>query len=187
MPSSSSPTSESGSRSSPWSCTPTRRGSSSSGAMPPEHVQPVASGSPRPSTSLASRTSAGRARTERFWLRRKTISKRMRAKLARGQRPAQAPPASAHPRTGKVARPAWCEDTSPTTPCLATPTQSTAFRNQVTRLWFKALRRRSQRNRLNWDTDESPTPSDGYRPPASMHPFPIVRFDVRTQGRSPVR
>ena len=62
-----------------------------------------ASGSRRRSTSWASRTSAGRARSGQFWLKRITISKRMRAKLKAGQRPAQATPASAHPRAGEVA------------------------------------------------------------------------------------
>jgi RNA-directed DNA polymerase len=59
-----------------------------------------------------------------------------------------------------------------------------AFRNQVIRHWSNALRRRSQR-RL--------TRKRMYRlaarwlPPAPILPFPRMRFDARTQGRSPVR
>ena len=61
-----------------------------------------------------------------------------------------------------------------------------AFRTQVTRHWFKALRRRSQRNRLNWERMNRL--ATRWLPPARpQHPFPSVRFSVRIQGRSPVR
>ncbi|MDQ6910801.1 MAG: hypothetical protein M3Z84_08495, partial [Actinomycetota bacterium] len=61
-----------------------------------------------------------------------------------------------------------------------------AFRTQVTRQWFKALRRRSQRTRLNW-TRMRRLESRWLPPARVMHPFPDARFDVRTRGRSPVR
>jgi RNA-directed DNA polymerase len=60
------------------------------------------------------------------------------------------------------------------------------FRTQVTRHWYRALRRRSQRTRLTWErmnrllTRWLPTVR-------ITHPWPNVRFDARTQGRSPVR
>ena len=61
-----------------------------------------------------------------------------------------------------------------------------AFCTQVTRHWYKALRRRSQRTSLNWQRM--------YRlakrwlpPPRIIHPWPDERFDARTRGRSPVR
>ena len=61
-----------------------------------------------------------------------------------------------------------------------------AFRKQVVRHWRRALRRRSQRTSLTWERI--------YRlavrwiPTARIqHPWPSVRFDVRTQGKSPVR
>jgi hypothetical protein len=61
-----------------------------------------------------------------------------------------------------------------------------AFREEVTRLWFHALRRRSQRTRVTWDRMRLYVKR--WLPPIRpMHPFPIVRFNVRTQGRSPVR
>ena len=61
-----------------------------------------------------------------------------------------------------------------------------AFRTQLSRLWFKALRRRSQRNRLNWERMNRLTIK--WLPLARVqHPFPDVRFDARIQGRSPVR
>jgi RNA-directed DNA polymerase len=50
-----------GSRSSAWSCIPTRRASSSSGGSPPGTGRSAGSGSRRRSISWASRTSAGRA------------------------------------------------------------------------------------------------------------------------------
>ena len=61
-----------------------------------------------------------------------------------------------------------------------------AFRTQATRHWYKALRRRSQRTRLNWARmNRLATRS---LPTARMkHPFPSVRCDARTQGRSPLR
>jgi len=61
----------------------------------------------------------------------------------------------------------------------------TAFRSQATRHWFKALRRRSQRSRLTWDRmDRLAT---RWLPPARiLHPWPDDRFNVTTQGRSPV-
>jgi RNA-directed DNA polymerase len=61
-----------------------------------------------------------------------------------------------------------------------------AFRDQVTRHWHKALRRRSQRTRLNWERMHRLT--QRWLPPAKItHPWPDARFDARTQARSPVR
>jgi len=61
-----------------------------------------------------------------------------------------------------------------------------AFRDEVTRLWFRALRRRSQRTRVTWERMRLYV--ERWLPPIRpMHPFPIVRFNVRTQGRSPLR
>ncbi len=61
-----------------------------------------------------------------------------------------------------------------------------AFRDQVIRLWYRALRRRSQRKRLNWERMRRIV---GRWLPAAriVHPWPDARFDARTQGRSPVR
>ncbi|MCA1681257.1 MAG: group II intron reverse transcriptase/maturase, partial [Actinobacteria bacterium] len=61
-----------------------------------------------------------------------------------------------------------------------------AFRSRVTRDWHEALRRRSQRSRLDWTRMNRI--ATRWLPPAKiMHPYPEKRFDVRTQGRSPVR
>jgi RNA-directed DNA polymerase len=59
------------------------------------------------------------------------------------------------------------------------------FRDQVTRHWHKALRRRSQRTRLNWERMHRL--AQRWLPPATLtHPWPDQRFDARTQARSPV-
>jgi hypothetical protein len=56
----------------------------------------------------------------------------------------------------------------------------------VTRHWYKALRRRSQRTRLNWKRMDRL--ARRWLPPArTRHPLPEARFDARTRGRSPVR
>ncbi|MCA1700467.1 MAG: group II intron reverse transcriptase/maturase [Actinobacteria bacterium] len=61
-----------------------------------------------------------------------------------------------------------------------------AFRSRVTRDWHEALRRRSQRSRLDWTRMNRI--ATRWLPPAKiMHPYPEKRFDARTQGRSPVR
>ena len=61
-----------------------------------------------------------------------------------------------------------------------------AFRDEVTRHWFKALRRRSQRTTVNW-ARMSRIEARWLPRARVMHPYPNVRFDARTQGRSPVR
>ena len=61
-----------------------------------------------------------------------------------------------------------------------------AFRTQVARRWHRALQRRSQRRRLPWTRMRRLV--DHWLPPARIvHPWPTVRFDVRTRGKSPVR
>ena len=50
-----------------------------------------------------------------------------------------------------------------------------AFRDQVTRHWYKALRRRSQKTRINWTRMHRI--ATRWLPPARvMHPFPEARF-----------
>lgn len=61
-----------------------------------------------------------------------------------------------------------------------------AFRKEVERSWLHALRRRSQRSRTTWERMQAL--SRRWLPPARVqHPWPEVRFDARTQGRSRVR
>ena len=60
------------------------------------------------------------------------------------------------------------------------------FRLAVCRLWRQALKRRSQRNRLQWS--RYGRLADLYIPrPRNAHPYPEDRFASRTQGRSRMR
>lgn len=60
------------------------------------------------------------------------------------------------------------------------------FRDEVIRLWRRALRRRSQKTRLNWQRMRRL--ADRWIPRARYtHPWPEQRFTARTQVRSPVR
>jgi RNA-directed DNA polymerase len=61
-----------------------------------------------------------------------------------------------------------------------------AFREAVIRRWLKALRRRSQRSRVTWERMRRI--ADRWLPqPQIHHPWPTMRFDAKTRGRSPVR
>jgi group II intron reverse transcriptase/maturase len=119
-----------------------------------------------------------KAKNGRFWLRRTTISKRMRAKLAEVKDQLRQRRHEPIPDQGKwlasVVRGHFAY--------YAVPGNSRAiraFRDQVTRHWCASLRRRSQRHRLDWKRmDRIAT---RWLPPARiMHPYPEVRFDART-------
>jgi RNA-directed DNA polymerase len=106
----------------------------------------VVSGSPGPRAAVRS----GKTRDGRFGLRRVTIAKPMRAKLHQvrdelGQR-RHLPVPEQGPWPGSVVR-GHCA-------CYAAPGNSEAtreFRTQAARHRYRALRRRSQRTRLNWE------------------------------------
>jgi RNA-directed DNA polymerase len=115
-----------------------------------------------------------RAKGGRFWVRRITIAKRMRAKLKqinielKRRRHLPLPEQGAWLRSVVQGHLAY----------YAVPgniVAVAAFRTQVTRSWFKALRRRSQRTRLNWKRMNRL--ANRCLPPARVrHPFPDVRF-----------
>jgi len=61
-----------------------------------------------------------------------------------------------------------------------------SFRAEVTRLWKRALGRRSQRAAISWARMK--WLRERFLPQALIcHPYPDQRFRARTQGRSPVR
>ncbi len=127
----------------------------------------------------------GKYKTGRFWLKRKTISKRMRAKLGEVKDQLKARRHLPIPEQG-----AWLASVvRGHLNYYAVPGNTNAvkaFRTQVTRHWFRALRSRSQRTRVDWARMSRYVKR--WLPPARiMHPLPFVRFDARTQGRSPVR
>jgi len=58
--------------------------------------------------------------------------------------------------------------------------------NQVRWLWLRTLRRRSQKANLSWERFINLV--DRFFPPIrTLHPLPCHRFDAQTRGRSPVR
>ena len=127
----------------------------------------------------------GKTRAGRFALRRKTIAKRMAAKLrevnALLRQRRHWPIAEQGQWLGSVVR--------GHTAYYAVPgniAAVSAFRKQVTRHWGRSLRRRSQRHRMTWE--RMGRLETRWLPAARItHPWPNVRFDARTQGRSPVR
>jgi RNA-directed DNA polymerase len=127
----------------------------------------------------------GKTRGGRFALRRITISKRMRAKLRQVKeelvyRRYQPIPEQGE-WLGSVVR-GHCR-------YYAVPGNykaADAFREEAVKHWYRALRRRSQRASLTWE--RMGRLEARWIPPATiMHPWPNVRFDARTRGRSPVR
>jgi group II intron reverse transcriptase/maturase len=127
----------------------------------------------------------GRMRDGRFWVRRITISKRMRAKLRQVKDQLVRRRYQPIPEQGR-----WLASVvRGHRAYYAVPGNRAAvatFRTQVTRHWHEALQRRSQRTRINWMRMNRL--ATRWLPPARVvHPFPDVRFRVRTQGRSPVR
>jgi len=61
-----------------------------------------------------------------------------------------------------------------------------AFRTAIGRLWWRALKRRSQTHHLSWERMRRYL--DRWLPPARIcHPYPLVRFGVVTQGKSRMR
>ena len=127
----------------------------------------------------------GISKRGRFWLRRITIGKRMRAKLREVNDQLKRRRHQPIPEQGKWLRSVVQGHLA----YYAVPGNTdavAAFRTQVSRQWFKALRRRSQRTRLNWTRMDRLATK--WLPPARVrHPFPDVRFDARIRGRSPVR
>jgi hypothetical protein len=91
----------------------------------------------------------GKTKSGRFWVKRKTVAKQMRAKLVEvntllKQRRHQPIPEQAQWLASVVRGHLAYYAVPGNTDAVA------AFRTQVTRRWFKALRRRSQRTRINW-------------------------------------
>jgi group II intron reverse transcriptase/maturase len=142
-------------------------------------------GRPEPFDFLGFTHLCARTKTGRFWVRRTTITKRMRAKLREVKDELKRRRHEPIPEQGQWLRSVVQGHLA----YYAVPGNTDAvatFRTQVGRHWFKALRRRSQRTRLNWTRMDRITKR--WLPPARpKHPFPVVRFDARTRGRSPVR
>jgi RNA-directed DNA polymerase len=116
-----------------------------------------------------------RSKNGRFWVRRITISKRVRAKLAEVKAETRRRAHQPIPVQGR-----WLASVlRGHMAYYAVPGNAhavRAFRDQVTRQWLKALRRRSQKGRaLTWERMDRI--QKRWLPPArTMHPFPEARF-----------
>jgi RNA-directed DNA polymerase len=142
-------------------------------------------GKPETFDFLGFKHCCSKTKNGRFMLKRITIAKRMRAKLREVKDELRRRRHHSIPDQGRwlasVVRGHYAY--------YAVPGNSdsiNAFYNQVTRHWFRSLRRRSQRTTVNW-TRMRRISARWLPPPKRMHPFPNARFDARTQGRSPVR
>lgn len=116
-------------------------------------------------------------KTGYFVVRRKTVKKRMRAKLqalkAELRRRMHAPLAETGAWLGKVVRGYYRYHAVPEN--LAS---LALFRERLLRQWRHVLRRRSQKRPPNWD--RAGRYFDRWLPrPCVLHPFPHVRFDAR--------
>ena len=127
----------------------------------------------------------GKGKNGSFWLRRQTIKKRLRAKLKQVKDQLRRRRHWPIPEQGRWLRSVVQGHLN----YYAVPGNSraiSAFHRQLGRLWLSALRRRSQRHRVTWERMRRLIAR--WLPPARiLHPYPELRFDVRTQGRSPVR
>jgi group II intron reverse transcriptase/maturase len=119
-----------------------------------------------------------KSRSGRFWLRRITISKRMRAKLREVNDQLKRRRHQPIPVVGQWLRSVVQGHMNH----YAVPGNTEAireFRTQVTRHWLKALRRRSQRTRITW-TRMNRIATRWLPKVRATHPFPDVRFAART-------
>jgi RNA-directed DNA polymerase len=120
-------------------------------------------------THICARSAKGR-----FWVKRITISKRMRAKLKEVKDQIRRRMHQPVPEQGR-----WLASVvRGHMAYYAVPGNIQAvevFREQVTRYWFKTLRRRSQKTRINWKRMDR-IASRWLPRPRTMHPYPDARF-----------
>jgi RNA-directed DNA polymerase len=127
-------------------------------------------------------------KTGKFTVLRKTIGKRMAAKLtelrAKLRQRMHASPKETGKWLGQVVRGYFQYHAIP-----GNWARLQAYRNDVLRMWFQTLRRRSQRSGLRWDRFREGLGS--LLPPVQiMPPYPAVRFDAKyaqIQGKNRVR
>jgi RNA-directed DNA polymerase len=126
-----------------------------------------------------------KSRNGRFKLKRVTSKKRMRAKLREVKTELRRRRHLPIPDQGR-----WLASVlRGHSNYYAVPDNSdaiNAFYYQATRHWHRALRRRSQRTRLDWKRMDRL--AKRWLPTVRIvHPWPSERFAATTQGRSPVR
>src|SRR5215831_15910066 len=124
----------------------------------------------------------GRTRKGKFQLKRKSRRDRMRAKLSAVKEELRRRMHQWIPEQGRwlaqVIRGYFAYHAVPTNfPALS------ALRYHVMRLWLRTLRRRSQKDNFTWERITK-LANDFLPQPRVLHPWPIVRFAVTTQGGS---
>jgi RNA-directed DNA polymerase len=119
-----------------------------------------------------------RSRKGRFWVKRITIAKRMRAKLKQVNIELKRRRHQPVPEQG-----AWLRSVvQGHLVYYAVPGNTDAakeFLTQAARHWYKALRRRSQKTRMTW-ARMTPLVRRWLPPVRVRHPFPEMRFAART-------
>ena len=115
--------------------------------------------------------------TGKFTVHRKTIGKRMAAKLKDIRAQLRQRMHERLPGTGKwlqqVVRGYFQYHAIP-----GNSARMRAFRSDVLWSWLQTLRRRSQNHRMNWE--RAVARLDSLLPPAqTVHPYPDVRFDAK--------
>lgn len=147
------------------------------------------SGLPKPETFdfLGFTHIVSRNKRGRFTIRRITIAKRQRRKLREIKRELRRRFNRSVPETGLWLR----QVLQGYYQYFAVPNNLNSmsqFHFQLSRLWFKALRRRSQKaaKRMNWDVFNRIT-REWLPSPRVVHPWPSVRFAAITQGKSRVQ
>jgi group II intron reverse transcriptase/maturase len=127
----------------------------------------------------------GKDRRGRFKLRRVTSKKKMRAKLHEVKAELRRRMHHPIPEQGRWLARVLAGHYN----YYAVPDNSEAlraFRFRVIWHWRQALRLRSQKSRIAWERVRRL--ADRWLPqPRIRHPWPSVRFDAKTRGRSPVR
>ena len=188
-PSSSSRTFASGLRSSIWNCIPTRPRLIEFGRFAARNRAARGLGKPETFDFLGFTHICATTRGGRFMLKRVTISKRMRAKLHEVNDQLQRRRHQPIPEQGR-----WLASVvRGHLAYYAVPGNikaARAFRDQAIRHWCKALRRRSQRHRLNWErmdrlaVDGSPLPAPcTHGPPNASPPAPEAGAQCGSSAR----
>jgi group II intron reverse transcriptase/maturase len=131
-------------------------------------------------THICSKTRRGR-----FCVLRKTIAKRLRAKLQQVKADLWRRMHHCIAQTGQWLK-AVIEGHYRYYGVPRNIRSLTAFQRAITRLWLRVLRRRSAKSSVTWERMERLV-RRWLPAPRIYHPYPDQRFRVRTQGRSPVR
>jgi group II intron reverse transcriptase/maturase len=127
----------------------------------------------------------GKTRNGKFVVHRHTISKRMIAKLKSLKEKLRRRLHWSVPKVGKWLRTVLVGHYR-YYGLLGNSRKLESFRYHLTCLWFKVLRRRSQRHKTNWDRMNRLIKR--WLPlPRIWHPYPDLSLYVTTRGRSPVR